>query len=94
MTHIDIYTSAMCPYCVSAKQFLARKGLAFEEIRVDLDSARRAEMLTRSGGCRSVPQIFINGTHIGGFDDLVAADRADRLRALLEKGGTGDASPA
>ncbi|MEO7325809.1 MAG: glutaredoxin 3 [Dokdonella sp.] len=84
MIPVEIYTTAMCPYCVSAKNFLKQRGLAYEEVRVDLDPVRREEMLTRSGGRRTVPQIFINGAHIGGFDDLVAADRAGRLRELTE----------
>lgn len=84
MNRFEIYTTAMCPYCVSAKQFLARRGWDYEEIRVDLNTARREEMLARSGGRRTVPQIFIDQTHIGGFDDLVAADRSGRLRELAE----------
>ena len=84
MNRVDIYTTAMCPYCVSAKQFLARKGLDYREVRVDLEADRRQEMFARSGGRRSVPQIFINDTHVGGFDDLVAADRSGRLRELVE----------
>ncbi|HEY0230068.1 MAG TPA: glutaredoxin, partial [Dokdonella sp.] len=63
-----------------AKNFLRKKGFEYEEIRIDLDAARRDEMLTRSSGRRTVPQIFIGDTHVGGFDDLVAADRAGRLQ--------------
>lgn len=84
MIRVEMYTTAICPYCVSAKAFLQRKGWTCEEIRVDLDIARREEMLARSGGRRSVPQIFINGAHVGGYDDLVAADRNGRLVELLE----------
>ncbi len=84
MIRVEMYTTAICPYCVSAKAFLQRKGWTSEEIRVDLDIARREEMLARSGGRRSVPQIFINGVHIGGYDDLVAADRNGRLAELVE----------
>lgn len=84
MNRVEIYTTAICPYCVSAKQFLGRKGWDYEEIRIDLDAPRREEMLSRSGGRRTVPQIFINDTHIGGFDDLVAAERDGRLRELAE----------
>jgi len=87
MKNIVIYSTASCPYCVAAKQFLGRKGLAFDEIRVDLDPAKREEMLARAAGRRTVPQIFIGDTHVGGYDDLVAADRAGRLDAL-----TGDSS--
>jgi len=84
MIKVQMYTTAICPYCVSAKNFLKQRGLEYEEVRVDLDAARRDEMLTRSAGRRTVPQIFIGETHIGGFDDLVAADRAGRLRELVE----------
>ena len=84
MTRVEIYTTATCPYCVSAKSFLKHKGLGYDEIRVDLDPVRRDEMLRRSAGRRTVPQIFINDVHVGGFDDLVAADRAGRLRELTE----------
>jgi glutaredoxin 3 len=79
---VEIYTTAVCPYCISAKHFLKRKGLEFEEVRVDLDPARRDEMLARSGGRRTVPQIFINGEHVGGFDDLVAAEHSGKLSEL------------
>ena len=84
MIRVEIYTTAICPYCVSAKNFLMQKGWAYDEVRVDRDPVRREEMLTRSGGRRTVPQIFINDVHVGGFDDLVAADRAGRLRELTE----------
>ena len=82
MVSVEMYTTAACPYCVAAKNLLKQKGFDYSEIRVDTDSARREEMLERSGGRRSVPQIFVNGTHIGGFDDLVAADRSGRLAEI------------
>ena len=84
MNRVEIYTTAICPYCVSAKQFLKQRGLQYEEVRVDLDPARRDEMLARSSGRRTVPQVFVNGAHVGGFDDLVAAERSGRLRQLTE----------
>ncbi|MDR2011927.1 MAG: glutaredoxin 3 [Rhodanobacter sp.] len=84
MSKIEIYTTAQCPYCVSAKNFIKQKGWDYQEIRVDTDQAQREAMLTRSAGRRSVPQIFIAGVHVGGYDDLVAADRAGRLRELME----------
>jgi len=84
MTRALIYTTAVCPYCVAAKNFLRQKGFEYEEIRVDLDAARRDEMLARSSGRRTVPQICIGDTHVGGFDDLVAADRAGRLKSPTE----------
>jgi glutaredoxin 3 len=84
MNRVEIYTTAICPYCVAAKQFLKQRGLAYEEVRVDTEPARREEMLARSAGLRTVPQIFVNGEHVGGFDDLVAAERSGRLRELTE----------
>ncbi|PZQ18280.1 MAG: glutaredoxin 3 [Rhodanobacter denitrificans] len=83
MTDVEIYSTAICPYCVAAKQFLERKGLSYREVRIDTDPQQRTLMLERSGGRRTVPQIFINGTHVGGFDDLVAAERSGRLDGLI-----------
>ena len=83
MAPVEVYTTAVCPYCVAANQLLKQKGLDYAEIRVDIDPARRDEMLLRSGGRRSVPQIFANGVHVGGFDDLVAADRSGRLAEIM-----------
>lgn len=84
MPAIEMYTTAICPYCVAAKNVLKSKGLQYSEIRIDTDPARLAEMLERSNGRRTVPQIFINGIHVGGHDDLVAADRSGRLAEILE----------
>jgi glutaredoxin 3 len=83
MSKIEIYTSAFCGYCARAKRLLDDKGQAFDEIDVTMDAARRAEMVTRSGGGRSVPQIFINDQHVGGCDDLHALDAAGKLDPLL-----------
>jgi glutaredoxin 3 len=80
---IVIYSTGFCPYCVAAKNFLKARGHAWSEVRVDTDPAQRAEMM-RLAKRTSVPQIFINGTHVGGFDDMVALDRAGGLAALLE----------
>ncbi len=88
MPTIEIYSTAVCPYCVAAKNFLTERGQRYAEIRIDTDPDRRDEMLRRSGGRRTVPQIFINGTHVGGYDDLVALDRAGGLAPLLAGGGT------
>ncbi len=88
MPKIEIYATAACPYCVAAKNFLVERGQRYEEIRIDTDPMRRDEMLRRSGGRRTVPQIFIDGTHVGGFDDLVALDRAGGLAPLLASSGT------
>ncbi len=82
---IEIYSTAVCPYCISAKNLLKSKGLEWQEVRIDTDPAQRDAMLTRSGGRRTVPQIFINDQHVGGFDDLVAADRSGKLAELLEE---------
>ena len=83
MPHIELYATASCPYCVAARQFLAGKGLAYEEIRVDLEPVQRVRMRERAEGRRTVPQIFIDGAHVGGFDDMMAAERDGRLAALL-----------
>lgn len=82
MNEVVMYTTAICPYCTAAKAFLARKQLAVSEIRVDSDPARRDEMIERTQR-RTVPQIFINGHHVGGYDDLVALDRTGGVDALL-----------
>lgn len=83
MPKIEVYSTAVCPYCVAAKNLLKAKGLAWEEVRVDTDPAQRDLMLRRSGGRRTVPQIFVNDQLVGGYDDLVAADRTGKLAALL-----------
>ena len=85
MPDIKIYSTAVCPYCVAAKNLLKQRGQSWEEIRVDLDPAVRKEIVEKTGRT-SVPQIFINGQHIGGFDDMVALDRAGGLAPLLEAG--------
>jgi len=78
-----MYCTAVCPYCVRAEQLLNRKGVSsIEKVRVDLEPERREEMMGRTGR-RSVPQIFIGDTHIGGFDDLAALDHAGGLDPLL-----------
>jgi glutaredoxin 3 len=84
MSKIELYSTAVCPYCVSAKNLLKAKGLEWTEVRIDTDPAQRDAMLTRSGGRRTVPQIFVNDQHVGGFDDLLAADRSGQLAQLLE----------
>ena len=83
MASITMYSTGACPYCTRADQFLASKGVtAIEKVRIDLDPARRAEMMERTGR-RTVPQIFIGPVHVGGFDDLVALDRSGGLEPLL-----------
>ena len=80
---IEIYTSPYCGYCYRAKHLLESKGLAYTEISVVGDPAKRAEMIQRAGGRSTVPQVFIGGTHVGGSDDLYALDRAGKLEPLL-----------
>ncbi len=82
MPHIEIYTTAICPYCVRAKMLLKNKGARWEEIRIDRDQQRLHEMLNRSNR-RTVPQIFIDDQHIGGFDDLADLDARGKLDHLL-----------
>lgn len=88
MPHIDIYTTPTCPYCIRAKELLRRKGAVFTEISVEGDPAGRAAMTERAGGASTVPQIFIDGRHIGGCDDLHALDAKGGLDPLLA-GGAG-----
>lgn len=83
MADIEIYSTAICPYCIAAKNLLASRGLEYRELRIDTDANARREMLARAPGARTVPQIFINGVHVGGFDQLSAADRSGRLTELL-----------
>lgn len=81
---IQMYATAVCPYCIRAEQLLKRKGVTdIEKIRVDLEPARREEMLARSNGLRTVPQIFINDTHVGGCDELYELERRGALDTLL-----------
>jgi glutaredoxin 3 len=83
MAQIEIYTSPTCGYCHAAKRLLAQKGAAFTEFDVTQDPARRSEMMGRASGRRTVPQIFIDGRHVGGCDDLYALDSAGKLDPLL-----------
>lgn len=89
MLKIVIYSTKICPYCRNAKQLLTQKGVSYEEILVDEDPAKLEEMMTRSGR-RTVPQIFINGQSIGGFDDLSALNASGELDNLLKGGTTHD----
>lgn len=87
---IVMYSTGWCPYCVRARALLERKGLAFREIKIDEDPAERDAMLARSGGRRTVPQIFVGDHHVGGFDDLYALDKAGKLDELIS---TKDTTP-
>ena len=82
-TDVVVYSTGWCPYCERAKALLGRKGVAFREIKVDEDPAERDAMLKRSGGRRTVLQIFVGDRHVGGFDDLYALDKSGELDKLL-----------
>ncbi len=82
MPDVIIYTSAICPYCDRAKALLGQKGVSYKEIRIDLDENKREEMIALTGR-RTVPQIFINGKHVGGCDDLWALEKNNQLDSLL-----------
>lgn len=82
MANAIMYSTAACPYCVMAERLLLSKGVEITKIRIDLESGRREEMMTRTGR-RTVPQIYIGDTYVGGFDDLSALDRAGELEKLL-----------
>jgi glutaredoxin 3 len=83
MKNVIIYTTPICPYCARAKSLLGKKGAAYEEIDVMMDNKARQEMEDKSGGARSVPQIFIGDTYVGGSDELQALEREGKLDALL-----------
>jgi glutaredoxin 3 len=83
MKSVEIYTTPSCPYCHAAKRLLAKKGASYTEIDVSRDPKLRVAMTSRALGARTVPQIFIGATHVGGSDDLHALDHAGKLDALL-----------
>jgi glutaredoxin 3 len=83
MKPVEIYTTPSCPYCVAAKRLLQKKGVTYAETDVSRDPALRQAMTQRAGGRRTVPQIFIGGTHVGGCDDLHELDHQGRLDPLL-----------
>lgn len=82
MANVTVYSTSYCPYCVRAKDLLKRKGAAFTELNAE-DDAVREDMIAKAGGRRTVPQIFINGQHVGGSDELHALDKAGNLDAML-----------
>ena len=84
MNKVVIYTGPSCPYCVAAKTLLKNKNISFEEINLGEQPDKMNEMLQKSGGRRSVPQIFIGKTHIGGSDELHALEKAGKLNSLLD----------
>ena len=83
MPEIIVYTKDYCPYCHAAKDLLRKKGAAFTEVDIQKHPERRAEMIQKSGGRSTVPQIFIGGTHVGGCDDIHALDGAGKLDPML-----------
>ena len=84
---VIIYSTLMCPFCMKAKNLMDSKGVVYEEIFVDKDQSKLTEMLEKSNGKRSVPQIIINGKHVGGFDDLKALNDKGELDQLLHPSG-------
>ena len=83
MRTIEIYTQPFCPYCARALSLLKKKGVTFREVDAPGGSPAREEARARSGGRTSVPQVFIDGTHVGGSDDLAALERAGKLDSML-----------
>ena len=83
MPTVEIYTTPLCGYCHAAKRLLDAKGAAYAEHDVAGDPARRQEMMDRANGRHTVPQVFVGGTHVGGYDDLAAIERVGKLDALL-----------
>ncbi len=82
MARVRMYTTAVCPFCQMAERLLQSKGAEIDKVRIDLDPAERAAMMEKTGR-RTVPQIYIGDTHVGGYDDLAALDRAGKLDPLL-----------
>jgi glutaredoxin 3 len=83
MKQVEIYTTRFCGFCVAAKRLLAKKHVSYSEIDVSAQPQKRAEMMSRANGGRTVPQIFIGGRHIGGCDELYELERSGRLNDLL-----------
>ena len=83
MAKVEMYTTMWCGYCARARSLLQRKGVDFDDIDVEADTSKRTEMVQRAGGRTTVPQIFIDGAHVGGSDELAALDRAGKLDPLL-----------
>lgn len=83
MANVEIYTKPTCGFCHMAKRLLTSKDVSFAEVNIMMQPKRRAEMIQRANGGSTVPQIFIDGAHIGGCDDLMALERAGKLDALL-----------
>ena len=84
MARVEIYTKFLCPYCSRAKKLLGQKGVDYQEYDITMGGEKRAEMLQRANGRHTVPQIFIDGAHVGGSDDLAALESAGRLDPMLQ----------
>ena len=84
MARVMMYSTGVCPYCQMAERLLSAKGVAIEKVRIDLEPDRRAEMMEKTGR-RTVPQIYVGETHVGGYDDLAALERAGKLDDLLQR---------
>jgi glutaredoxin 3 len=87
MARVEIYTKFGCPYCARAKQLLEQKGVEYEEYEINSTPGKRDEMLGRANGATTVPQIFINGSHVGGSDNLAELERGGRLDSMLQGAG-------
>jgi len=83
MQPVELYTTELCGFCHAAKRLLTSKGVSFSEVNLNAQPERRAEMMQRANGGRTVPQIFVGKTHVGGYDELNALNRAGKLDALL-----------
>ena len=84
MAKVVMYSTGVCPYCQMAERLLMSKGVAVEKVRIDLQPERRAEMMEKTGR-RTVPQIYVGETHVGGYDDLAALEREGKLDELLQR---------
>ena len=89
MAKVEMYATRVCPYCSMAEALLRSKGVEFDKTLVDVHTEERARMRERAGGRHTVPQIFINGQHIGGFDELKALDQAGKLDPILQETAQG-----
>jgi glutaredoxin 3 len=85
MAVVEVYSKAYCPFCVRAKALLEQKSVVYKEIKIDENPELRPEMISRSHGSTTVPQVFINDVHVGGCDDLFALHASDQLDTLLGK---------
>jgi glutaredoxin 3 len=86
MARVEIYSKFLCPYCSRAKKLLEAKGVDYEEYDISMDASKREEMIQRANGRTTVPQIFIDDRHVGGFDDLAELERREQLDPLLQAG--------